>query len=358
MVAVVICLRFWNQFENQSTLPVYEMLEQGSKLPYSALYICLGYPLNPKRLAKYRNYILKPNLTMSYKDIDKTLQYMLRFQRSTLNVKYNLTELFLYNVDIEKLRKHFIKFYYQINELLQDCYIQGIRFDCSDIFIPLELAPGFCFIFNSIYTYKNFHENPLKVPYQEFSEYDDDWSIRFKISYEKETALLLYLKDPRNLLSLTDYPNYVWRPRKQISEYGYTIVNQYSEEKNRKLNLKQRKCIFSDEKFPYKELNDEFATNFYDQDVCYNYCHTKQLIKLCNCTPTFSIAMFPKLANKTKICRVNDISCYETYYLDIRRHECKECLSNCNRTTYVSIPEIQEPERTPILNSSYKRVNK
>ncbi|XP_037827358.1 uncharacterized protein LOC119615371, partial [Lucilia sericata] len=258
MVVVVISLRFWNQFENQSTLPVYEMLAQGTKLPYPSVYVCLGYPLNPIRLAN-----LKSNLTMSYKDIDKNLQNMLRFQRSTKNVKYNLTELFLYNVDITNLRKHFIKFYYQINELLKDCYVQGLRFDCADIFIPLELAPGFCFVFNSIYTQKNFHENPLKVPYKEFSEFDDDWTIRFKILYGNETALLMYLKDPRNLLSLTDYPNYVWRPRKQISEYGYTIVNQYSEEKNRKLNL--------------------------------------------------------------------------------GRHVCKECLSNCNRTTYVSKPEIQEP---------------
>lgn len=55
MVTFVIGLRLWYDLENQSLLPVYKVLDFGFKLPYPAVYFCLGYPLNPDNLDKYRH---------------------------------------------------------------------------------------------------------------------------------------------------------------------------------------------------------------------------------------------------------------------------------------------------------------
>lgn len=54
----------------------------------------------------------------------------------------------------------------------------------------------------------------------------------------------MYLKDPRSLLSLTDFPNYVWRPRKNIAEYGFTIEDSYHEAELKNLNLKYKPLNF------------------------------------------------------------------------------------------------------------------
>ncbi|KAM7347097.1 pickpocket protein 28-like [Cochliomyia hominivorax] len=336
------------------------MLEQGTILPYPAVHLCLGFPLNPDSLEKYRKNFLKPNLTMSIAEIDKTLQSMLRFQRSSINITYNLPELLRNNVDEDLLRENLYKLYYKIDELLKDCYFKRRSVECIRIFKAVELPPGSCFVFNSIYTDENVHKTPNKITYKTFSEFDEDWTLRFKILYGKDTAILLYLKDPRSILSLIDYPNYVWRPRKRISEYGFTIQNMYTEANIREISLSRRKCLHYDEKFLDKELAQEFDTDFYNKDVCYNYCHIKKFIEYCNCMPSFGRKMFPKLSKNNKMCSIEDIECYESEYLKIRRNKCEGCYQNCNNTEYKSRPEIQIPKnikefvKKPVINSTLK----
>lgn len=125
---LIICFGFYDQFENKAVLTVLEILDQGERLPFPAIYLCPGYPLNPEKMQKIKkemymsiaNKILelkklifikcsslkRKNFTKPWVDLDGPIQSALRFQRSTRNDSYNLDDLFQNHVDFNELERY------------------------------------------------------------------------------------------------------------------------------------------------------------------------------------------------------------------------------------------------------------
>ncbi|TMW48350.1 hypothetical protein DOY81_006576 [Sarcophaga bullata] len=186
------------------------------------------------------------------------------------------------------------------------------------------------------------------------SLFDADWSLKFKIPANENLTFMIYLKHPRNLLNLKDFPNFVWRYKKRNFRYLYNIVHHYAESNVKDLRRSQRKCLFNDESFPFEELRNASKTNFYNQDYCLHYCQAKEFVKRCQCLPhTFDKIFYPILANKyneSKLCGLDDLLCYEEHFLKIRQLECAHCLNNCNYTDYISSQKLENDAQ--FINSS------
>lgn len=54
---IVISYGFYDQLQHKAILTVLETPEQGIKLPFPAVYLCLGYPLNPERIKQAKGNV-------------------------------------------------------------------------------------------------------------------------------------------------------------------------------------------------------------------------------------------------------------------------------------------------------------
>ncbi|XP_057327156.1 sodium channel protein Nach-like [Microplitis mediator] len=181
------------------------------------------------------------------------------------------------------------------DNLLTDCFDQGIRKDCNKIFKKILTSAGIC----------------CQSSTKEVLTENQNTSMLFTLKYDK--PLNLYLLQMDEDTPTRDTPiSYVLKRNMNLM---VSTVRTDASEQMRFLTRSQRSCIF------------------YDEDISYNNCvlecQKKTIRKICGCLPWFLSK------NRQEQCSIDKYSCLSDNAERLRRPKCSsECYLYCSHTSY------------------------
>lgn len=107
-----------------------------------------------------------------------------------------------------------------------------------------------------------------------------------------------------------------------VDKISFSVKQTYTTEDARQLSIKQRHCIFEDEK---KLLTDRI----YTYSACIQQCRMLKTLKKCRCVPHF----YPNTIGERN-CNFNDFACISKNIKVIESEESCFCELGCSNTVY------------------------
>lgn len=137
----------------------------------------------------------------------------------------------------------------------------------------------------------------------------------------------IFIHSLENVLTYDDVELFTWKPETSV-DIIVDLKQTYTTDEAIELSMKQRKCIFEDER---KVQIDYYNDKIYSHSFCMKECRMKWAIKYCNCIPPFYA---PENIEKHSQCGVSDITCLTRFAKTILRSDCRQCLLSCNNQVF------------------------
>lgn len=152
-------------------------------------------------------------------------------------------------------------------------------------------------------------------------ETDLKWSLKFKVTVDNVNVKLpVYIHNADEKIGQSLKPQLIWDYK--VDRVSFFVKQTYTTEDARQLTIKQRHCIFHNE----KKLDID---TMYTYSACTQQCRLKGIMKYCKCVPIF----YPNVYEK-KSCTINDYKCIYEHLNDIRDDMNCECELGCMNTVY------------------------
>ncbi|XP_044595428.1 sodium channel protein Nach-like [Cotesia glomerata] len=205
------------------------------------------------------------------------------------------------NITSPKLSQSLSDIFLQItpscDNLLADCFKQGIRKHCKKIFKKMLTPAGIC----------------CKSLTAIARSANDDMKSRFTLKYYKKFINLYFFGNDEEIPERESPISYTMRRNMEFM-LSLTVTDASGE--MRILTHSQRQCIFYDEGISYNN--------------CMMECRKKTIHKVCGCLPWF----YSK--NKLEECSLEQYSCLSDNENRLRTPKCaSDCYLYCNHTTYI-----------------------
>ncbi|XP_063982072.1 sodium channel protein Nach-like [Diachasmimorpha longicaudata] len=303
----------WVYNSSRATLTVIESTHRGIwNYPFPAITIC---NLNRMSLAKTTEFVRGLALpgTLSPEYIIKEMQLLLELLDPGVfggNLRKNFTILQEIFDDNNYSIPSVVKAVSQnCSELILQCKWKGIPTACWKLFRETLSRDGICCSFNYIATRpqkkKKFPKRITACGYQ------TGLTLLLNPEPADYFATILGAYGSKIIMHYPyDYPD--WNAESKIIASGYQVFLSISPEEThttpdvRKLALKTRNCMFSDEgdaKYRTIENTSNLTYSSYTYTNCVGECRATIIKALCNCIPYY----YPQ--NETRVCNLRDVQC-------------------------------------------------
>lgn len=152
-------------------------------------------------------------------------------------------------------------------------------------------------------------------------ETDLKWSLKFKVTKDNDDSKLpVFIHSADEMIGRSLKPQLIWDYK--VDKVSFFVKQTYTTQDARQLSIKQRHCIFFDE----RKLEID---HIYTYSACTQQCRLKKILKFCNCIPMFYPSVYEK-----KSCSINDYKCIYEHLNEINDDKHCECELGCLNTVY------------------------
>ncbi|XP_045764971.1 sodium channel protein Nach-like isoform X1 [Maniola jurtina] len=344
----IIIVSLWEKFQTNPTITGLDTDFHNWDVPFPAVTLCDQNPVDEELLQEYIAKIWEsdppskaPDMlrwlaTLSYESIaSRTSEFVSDHDL----IENDLTEPFLQPKDaVFSIVRH-------CETLFYDCEWKGDPEECCALLVPVFTEMGFCYAFNSRHAERSWPWQAQTDLFTEafIHETDAKWSFMFN-SFRNDTTIDVYIHSTEEMAGLEQNSQHSWDSR--VEKVSFSVKHTYTTEDARQLSIRQRRCIFADE----KSLE---TSNIYTYTACMRQCRMQRCRSLCKCVPHF----YP-LIKGYKHCTVKELECIAKHVAAITDVTRCACELGCSHTVHeveklTDIDTNKGPSQTNSLETEF-----
>ncbi|BES90504.1 pickpocket 23 short form [Nesidiocoris tenuis] len=338
IVTLIIILSLWEKFQTNPTITGLDTDFHSWNVPFPGITLCLTTPYSMERFMEHVN---RPGNNYS----KETIQALQKFVKVMSRLSYNTLKYLKKYIDGDHInaysktnyRQLILELAFRCEDFMGNCTFKREEIPCCEAFRPTFTEHGLCFSFNTIHSEVDWPWKPpgLNTKMEKLHhiyETDSTWSIQFDADLDKIncTAFRIFIHDGNQLPGFDSTPQYEWD--KQIDKLFFAARTTYTTANARQLSIKQRKCVFKDE----RKL---VAAKEYSYWACMNDCRMKLAKERCLCVPfiVFAVPGFPH-------CDFEGMRCLAIHQDEIENATRCSCELGCDNTVY-EVEKLSDSKR-------------
>ncbi|XP_044755808.1 sodium channel protein Nach-like [Coccinella septempunctata] len=321
ITSIIIIFSLWEKFQTNPTITGLDTDFHSWDVAFPSITICQEKPGNDTLIDEF---IEKQMSDFVEKD---QLRKFLEFS-TTLSYD-NLREIGPYTkLNLSSVEKSFKKVMYSLmnkcEDVFESCEWKSKPYNCCEGFFPVFTESGFCYSFNSRHheTEEERNEGDSKeFEMRYIKETDLKWSLAFTVK-NTDIKIPIYILNSDEMAGIDMRPQHIWDFT--MRSISFSVKQTYTTEDTKQLSIKQRRCIFPDE----RKLEIDYI---YTYTACARQCRMDTSMKLCGCVPFFySISS----ESPYRYCRIRELECVANNKGKILDVEHCDCQLSCSNTVY------------------------
>ncbi|XP_045473290.1 sodium channel protein Nach-like [Harmonia axyridis] len=317
ITSIIIIFSLWEKFQTNPTITGLDTDFHSWDVAFPAITICQEKPGNMTLIDDYIE-----NKFSDIEDKDQAKKFLELLTTLSYDNMKDIGQFGKFDVFLEAstLKNIMISMMNKCQDIFDSCEWKSKPYDCCEGFFPVFTENGFCYTFNSRHHEKR-NENSPPFKEEKIKETDLKWSLAFTVK-NTDINIPIYMLNSDEIAGIDTPPQHVWDfTMKSIS---FAVRQTYTTEDTRQLSIKQRRCIFADE----RKLEIDYM---YTYTACTRQCRIDSSMKLCGCVPFFYSF---RSGSPYRYCSIREMECIANNKDQIVDIESCDCQLGCSNTVY------------------------
>ncbi|KAL3267896.1 hypothetical protein HHI36_007035 [Cryptolaemus montrouzieri] len=340
VTSTIIILSLWEKFQTNPTITGLDTDFHNWEVPFPAITICQRQPGNDTRIEEFvESYSKDPSTKSQFKNFMQILTKLSYDNIKELGKFPNLNFTF----PDKSLKNIIFSLMNTCEDVFDTCDWKSKPYNCCEGFFPTFTESGFCYSFNSRHYEKKYPWSEEFPPFHMhyIKETDLKWSLAFTVK-EMTSEMPIYILNSDEMAGLDMNPQHIWNFL--MNTISFSVKQTYTTEDTRQLSIRQRHCVFPDEK---KLIID----HTYTYTACARQCRMDNAMKFCQCIPYF---YHIEASSIYKYCEISELTCIADNLGKIIAVDKCECQLGCFNTVYeVEKLNYNEGEETKTMEAEF-----